>query len=187
MLNILMECCKNKKYVAVYTNTSDSSKFIFGRIISVNTNNIAIYMLSPDGYFDGVVVKQIDDVLRVEIDGQYSEKMQKLQSLYNQKPFEYVLDDENIPESLLLIAQQLKQVVAIEIMQSGFDNIVGFVEQIENNLCGIKQIDSYGYEDGISYVRLDEITQISCNSQDESRILKLWELNREYTEKCKEN
>lgn len=177
MLDYLKQICKDQKYVAVYTNPQDSTKFIYGRIISVNSNYIAIYMLSPNGYFDGVIIKQISDVFRIETDSKYGDKIQKLSSLCNEKPYTYTVNNKMMLESLLLIAQRDKQIVSIEILKSGYDDVVGFVDQLKDNSCIVKQIDEYGYEDGMSYIKLTDITQISCNSLDERKLLKLWTLD----------
>lgn len=177
MIKLLNEMQKEQKYVSIYTNTKDLSKFIFGRILSVNNNYIAIYMISPDGLFDGILVIQTNDICRIEIDSQYSKELLKLISSNNQEQPEYNLDPEKIAESLLSISRDEKKLIAVELLKSGYDDIVGFVEHVENNLCKIKQVDSYGYEDGISYIKISDMTQISFNSLSENKTYELWKIN----------
>lgn len=64
--------------------------------------------------------------------------------------------------------------VALEVQYSGIDDITGFVETLENGLCTIKELDAFGQVQGTAYVETDRITQISCDSQNEQRILWLY-------------
>jgi len=178
MLKLLKEVCKQNKFACIYTNEENTSKFFFARVLCVNEKHIAIYLVTKDGCFDGIVVKRTEEISRVETDGQYSQKMKKLCSLQEQKPWEHCLQEERIPESLLSVAKEEKGIVALEMLKSGYDDVVGFVEEIRDGLCTIRQIDEYGFEDGISYVRIDDISQISYASEDEDRILRLWKLNQ---------
>ncbi len=54
--------------------------------------------------------------------------------------------------------------------------LVGFVDTLYENECKIKQVDEYGYEDGYSYLKIDEITGISYSRMTEQRLMKLWEI-----------
>ena len=177
LINTLLEISQNNKNASIYTNFNETSKFHYGRIICVNSEELAIYMISPDGLYDGILLKKTEDIIRVEVDGQYDKKMKKLCSLSQLQPFEYSLDSTNIKASLLEVALQSRRVVALELVDSGYKDVVGFVDGISDGLCKIKIIDEYGFEDGYCFVMTDKITEISYASQDECRIIKLWKLN----------
>lgn len=176
-INTLIKISNENKNVSIYTNYNEPSKFHYGRILCVNSDEIAIYMISPDGLYDGILVKKTEDIIRVEIDGQYEKKMKKLCSLSQLIPFKYFLNSTSIKDSLLKIAIQSRQIVSIELVDSGYMDVVGFVDEIVDGLCKIKIVDEYGFEDGYCFVMTDKITEISYASQDECRILKLWEIN----------
>ena len=44
---------------------------------------------------------------------------------------------------------------------------------IEDNKCKIQQVDEYGNLDGISYIRIKDITKLSFLTQDEKQIMDL--------------
>lgn len=178
MLNVLKKLCKEQKYASIYTDSENSNKFIYGQILAVDMDYIAIGMISPDGISDGIVVQPTGRVIRVEIGGQYDRKMQKLIMFHNSKSDQYAFENGKILESVLRIAQQTKRVVSIEILNSGYDDIAGFVDEIENHFCAVRQIDAYGCEDGVSYVQMSDITQVSYDSVDEKKIMMLWSLNQ---------
>lgn len=178
MLEILSDLCKSKKLASIYIKNNNPNKFYYGTVLSLNDKEIAIDMMSTNGGNDGIVVNKAENVYRVETDGQYDEKMKKLCRLNPYHPFEGNWDNDNIRMSLLSLSMETNKIVSIELLDSGYDDVVGFIDKIENGQCRIKQIDEYGYEDGYTYVMLNDITQVTYQSEYEKRIMNLWELNK---------
>ena len=177
MFTTLTEIYKQKDFVALYTDYNDSSKFIYGQIINLNKDEIAIYTISPEGYFDGIVAKKTTDIMRIDLGGRYINKMKKLMSLHGLEISECLLDKDHIFQSLLLLAKDSIQIVSLELLNSGYTDVTGFIANIEDGLCCIKQVDLFGIEDGVSFVKMNDITQISYSSNDEITIYELWESN----------
>lgn len=174
MLKILFKLCLAKEFASIYTNYQDMSKFHFGCILAVNDKEIAIKLISPDGEDDGICVMNVENVFRVETDGQYLNKMKKLCSNSVVTLCDLSIDNDNILMSVLSIAATDKQIISIELLDSGYNDIVGMVEKIEDGECMVKQIDEYGNEDGYSYISIKDITKISYCTQDEKRIMRLF-------------
>lgn len=177
MLKILKDLCSSKKAASIYTNYNTPTKFYYGVVIAINDEEIAIYTLSTDGKDDGIVAENIEDVIRVELDGLYEEKMRKLCSINPPIDFNVTLDNNNIIKSLLYLALETKEIVSIELLDSGYDDVVGFVDEINDGQCRIKVIDEYGYEDGYSYFLIKDVTQVSYATEIEKRILNLWNIS----------
>lgn len=176
MLEVLNEICEQKKNVAIYTNIHNTSKFIFGRILAVNEDDIVIDMISPDGKFDGILATKIDKIYRIELDGQYAEKMKKL-CPKDRSYSEIIFETNDLKYDLLSYAFESKGVLSIELIDSENYDIVGFVDELSDKQCKIKQVDEYGFKDGYSYIDIADITEISYNSLDEQRILVLYQKN----------
>lgn len=179
MIDYLYELLSQKTYTSVYFSPNNTKSFAFGRILSIDGTNVEIYLVSPNGDFDGILVKPIDDIFRVQNDGQYSDKMTRLMMDYVHEPEKYVLKCNNLFESVLSFASDNELIVSIELLNSGYDDVIGFVQEIKNGGCVIKQIDEYGAEDGISKMRICDITQVCCDSQDERRIERLWRAHKQ--------
>lgn len=175
MLKILFDLCKKKEFASFYTDKDNTDKFKFGSVIAVNEWEIAIEEITPDGDYDGITVMSTDRVIRVERGGLYAEKMHKLCCEKTPPDIDYHIDNDNIMLSLLHWALIAKKIISIELINSGYNDIIGYIDDIQDGQCIIKQIDEYGFDDGISYVMLDSITQIICLSQDEQRIMRLAE------------
>ena len=181
MLQLLKGLCLSKKMCSIYINETALDKFRYGTIIAVNEKEVAIQMVSPDGEEDGIMVIDIEQVIRIETDGQYDAKMKKLCLQSKSVLFDEKIDDTDIFGSFLSFATAKKAVVSIELSESGCYDIVGIISRIQNDLCEIRQFDEYGFEDGISYVSIHDITTLCIMSEDEKRICRLIEMNMEKT------
>ena len=177
MKKILYELYSTKKMACLYSNGADTSKFHFGTVIAINEEEIALQLISPDGDDDGITVIGINNIIRVELDGQYAEKMKKLYAKSLSSIDSPKIENDNITNSILLLAKKERYVVSIELMDSGYNDIVGIVEDIDDIQCKIKQYDEYGYMDGISYCFVNDISKLTFLTQDEKRIMRLIKAN----------
>lgn len=174
MIKQLKTAAKNQKYVSLYMDSDDMSRFVFGRIIGVNSDHIAVSMISPEGDYDGILVKRTEAVIRLEMDDKYARKMIELCGPAGIDTKLAWSNEQDMMKSVLEYAKTTKKIISCELLNSGMDDVVGFLENMQNGLCEIKQVDFEGYEDGYSYILVDDITQISCDSKDEQLLLRLW-------------
>lgn len=174
MLQLLKQLSGQKQFACFYTNKEKTSSFIFGRVLGVNDKHIALYMLSPEGQYDGLLIKRTSSIYRVDWDDQYTQEMiEKIKP--DQLPSrELELRDDAFMKSLLSFAKGSKEIVSIELLDSGYDDIVGFVEQVSDETCVVQQINLDGKTGGYSLLYMDDISQIECESQDEIRLQKLY-------------
>lgn len=175
MLNLLKKLCSEGKYVSVFFGSSNDSKFIYGKILCVNEKFAAIYMLDLKGNYGGIVAHRTEDILRIEIGGLYGEKMNRLSTSSPAHPEPWPLDEDHIIESLLQKAQDARKIVSIELQDSGYDDEVGFVENLTCNLCVVRKINEYGVEDGEAIMKIQNITQIACESESEEIVEMLFD------------
>lgn len=174
MIDLLFEMKRMQENICIYTNANETTKFNFGSVLAANYEEFALYMISPDGNYDGILLEKTSRLYRIDQGGQYYKKMQALMNSSKLPNLDFDLCEESIKESLLNIAFKTKKIVSIELVDSENFDIIGIIEEIKNNLCRIRLIDEYGTEDGMSYVLVEDITSISFDSQDEILRLKLW-------------
>lgn len=177
MLKILEELYDSREAACIYSNYEKTDSFHVGVIVALNNDIIALKLISPYGKDDGIEVFDVEDIFRVETGGKYLEKIKKLCTDNSIYEFDEKIDEQNIIKSVLSIAYYKREIVSVELVNSGYTEIQGFVESINDDECNFKQIDDYGYENGTSYVKISNITQISYAREEEKRILKLWETN----------
>ena len=173
MLEILKELCKKEKYISLYVNVNDLECFKYGKILAVNQLFTLIEQISTSGDFDGVILKKTEKIIRIEVDSNYNKKMEILmKDKKNANPYFNSIDTNiDLRDALLKYAKDYDEVISVELADSNYYDIVGIVGKIESSVCSFFQIDDYGNSDGVSYVRVNDISSISCGSESE-RILK---------------
>lgn len=173
MKKILCDFAKKGKFISVYKNFDDRTKFSFGKVIAVDQTHYALIETTPEGSYDGITVGTIDSIIRLEENGLYEKKMNSLllKETFDDKVFD--LDEKNIVLSVLKKSQEEKIVLSIELLDSSINDVSGVVQKIEGNICTLNIIDNYGFDDGIAYFKIDDITQISLDTEFEQTLQKL--------------
>lgn len=178
MIKVLKDLCASKEMACFYSNYDNTENFNVGVVLAVNSKEIALQLVSPDGNDDGILVIEADDIFRVARNGLYMDKIKKLCPNFSLSDISDKIDENNIFESLLKAACTTKEILSIELVDSGIIDVTGIVEAVEDGECTIKEIDEYGYDDGYAYFEIGNVTQIDYSREEEKRILKLWNLNK---------
>lgn len=178
MFDTMKKLCNEGTYVAVYDDSSNSSKFKFGKFLCVDETRFAMLLVSPNGDYDGIVVDDTNDVFRIDSCGRYHDKMAKLFRLCIENYELPSIEPSCIASSILSFAKETKRIVSIELLDSEIVDVVGFIESISEEVCRIHVVDEYGYDDGFAFVDISSISQITLDSEDEQRIAKLYYANQ---------
>lgn len=176
MIDLILSLAGNGRYVSVYANPDDPSAFIYGRILAADGDNFVMYCISQDGEYDGLALKRTDSVSRIEVDGQYHAKMQKLIDK-NLPEAEFEFTKDRLVQSVMEYTCRKGCVVSVEIQNSGYDDTEGFVSKTTEDYCVIKQVDVFGFSDGTAVVKYDSVTRISCDGITERRLERLSRIN----------
>ena len=171
MLNKLIELCRTKCNIALYANENKTDMFYYGKILAVNSDFIAIFMFDEDGNEDGILVLPTHKIFRVDIGGSYEQKMDKL--IVNKTVSLPTLTDGNLVEVILQKALDDSSIVSVELIDSGYDDIVGFVKSIENEICTFSLVDDYGKDDGEAFCNIIDVSQVTLSGKSELRRQKL--------------
>lgn len=174
MKNLMRKLQANNQYVSVYHDESNSSTFEFGCILSVDDSFIAMLSLSLDGTYDGIVVFPITEIVRIEVETQYAEKMAKLQGTQASQMWIPALEGDDLLSSVLKEAKKAEKMLTITLRGLDDFGILGFIDNVEDDYFSIRQIDDYGKPDGKCYALLEDITAINCDSEAERRIQRLY-------------
>lgn len=169
----LKEAKNENKIISIFINEENLDKFIVGKIINLDESEFIIELISPSGKYDGYRWNYIDKIIKIEEDGEYEKKIEKLYSLENTLIKEVDKKHETLLKSFLDFIKKEKFIVTIELFNSHEKDNCGFIESLENDILTLRNIDSYGQNDGISYININAITDIVCDSEEERIINKL--------------
>lgn len=177
MKNTLKHAYTNRSIVSVYTNTNETDKFNLGFVVGLSDDFAIIHSLSPAGLNDGYDLYRIENIYRINTDGQYEKKLYTVWKSTNQK-IEHCFTEEVGLSVFMNFAKQNNYVTTIEVCDSGIDDSIGHVKSVDEDFLQINALDLYGQPDGINRIKCEYITRASCNSEEE-RLIKLLSESKE--------
>lgn len=173
--NNLNNLKKENSLVSLYTDKNDLGHFSLGYIVDVNDMFYILASLSPNGIYDGFVLRRTSEVVQITYNGKYENMIQKLEKIHNVKHEEIPQSDKNLVVKLLDFAMHSKYIVSIWSFDEDCDAAVGYVADLENDKCKIVGVSEYGEDTGEIILNISDITEIDCNTEEESRRKLLFE------------
>ena len=177
MLRWLQQAMVTGEYLMLYMDPDDTGKFCYGRVLAADEDLVALYLIAPDGAYDGLLVKETGSVQRIESGGQYDAKMRKLMQGVRLPDRLWEADGGSIAAQLLSMAARHRWLASIEFRGSGTNDAVGLVTAVNGETAELALIDKYGHGDGACLFRLDSVTQVACDGSEERALRRLWQAN----------
>lgn len=171
-INNLLRAKKEGLIVSIYSNWNEPEKCAVGFVEDISDEQISLKHITPHGLNDGYVIRKLDDIFRVDLNGQYEKRLLILYNLQGQNHANLLQNktkkDSNLFKEALLSAQKLKMVVSVCIDETeAQESIVGLVKEVIDDEVVISQISFEGLDDGESIFFIDNIVKINCDSLDE--------------------
>lgn len=160
------------RIIQCHIDHSDPESFVVGKVICCDSDWFFMQDISSVGCWNGLALYQQCDVVSIESETEYLNRILLLISKRNEPvPYSPPISN-NILESLLNYAMHTNRIIGIELCKSGYRDINGIITKINKEIVCIDQIDEYGKDDGTSYVSIDTITR--CYIDDaESKCLEI--------------
>lgn len=169
----LYKYVNNKEIISIYTDEEKTNKFIAGYLLAMDDRYFLLASITPQGTYDGYILKTLDSILYIHSDGKYEKKLNCLLSdKYKPHNMEYWANKEsnNILLEFIKFIKENNYVCSIEICNSGYNDIIGFIDFFDDMTCSVKAITEYGEEDGRSMIQICDITLIGSDSDEEQTI-----------------
>lgn len=163
ILEKLREIKENKKAACFYINKNNTRSFLVGYVLEFNDKYFLIASISNEGLYDGFILMETSKIIKIEIDNKYIKKILTLidyqKTVYKALNF----NKDNLVKELISFAQKQNYIVSIELVNGGYYNAEGYVNNIEKEGCEIRNMTQYGENDGIAFIKFSDITKIECN------------------------
>lgn len=173
MYNNLKNLIKKKDLVALYTNVSNGNAFSVGYIRALVQEGVLLQSVGIHGEYDGYIAINVKDILRIETNSKYLEKIKKLISFnINEKETEMCSEDAFI--FLIKNAMDNNKIVAVQYADDC--EVRGYVKDIKEVLS-IVEVDEYGYEEGENIIELANINRVVVDDVECRDIEKLYRAN----------
>jgi hypothetical protein len=164
---LLSRARESENPVAIYTNADSPRSFLAGWVEAVSQEHVVLRHLSPEGRYDGYVLKYIDSIFRVDTEGRYIERLSFLFNARNQNfpPRLLETNDENanLIVEMLLAAQREDFMVTVEIAADDVEN--GAVKGVELETATVEVYDYYGVIDREATIHLEAISEVRVDSE----------------------
>jgi len=175
MLRSIKYCYDNKLIASFYCNQNDTNGHLTGYIEKYNESEILIAHISMHGYYDGFILKHIEDIYRIDYGGEYEQKIENLYVLKKQTSRHidtFCEDDSEILYSLLDYAKENNVLVSLEF----YDNFIsGLINGYDDGIVYLSIINEYGVEKGVSIINVDEVDTVCVDTDDEQDLKILYE------------
>ncbi len=158
---ILQKSKETKEILSIYFYGDDDSDFWAGYIEDYNDELISIKHFTKYGVPDGIIVKEIANLKRIDFEDDYTKALQYIidnsAELHKEEPFKMPLTkDENL----------LKQVVGTENivrLEIDDDYPCGFITRLSDEDLTLHWIGEEGEDYGKSVFKIEDITTIRVN------------------------
>ncbi|KHD05704.1 hypothetical protein PN36_25345 [Candidatus Thiomargarita nelsonii] len=166
---LLEEAKAKNTLVSVYVDSDDWEKYSLGYVDLVTDTYVRLRALSQYGEAAGFEIRSLSEIFKVENDGQYENKIEKLSqnqgNIFNEVRLSKKSSGDLVRESL---QQSLEESIVIVVWgRETDDSLVGYVEKLETDLVSIRLINEFGEDDGLSTIEIDEITSLDFNTRSE--------------------
>lgn len=166
---ILNELIKANKVVSIFSDYDNKEKCTVGFIKGFDDVYVLIICIDVNGEYDGIALRKLDCIYRIDFDGIYETKIYRLYELKNEENCEFLFN-----KSIDVFSQLIKYAVSYDkVMEISIDEdneqelIVGTVNSYsEDKIVYIKKINSYGENDGITVIDKQDIVTLNCDSRD---------------------
>ena len=163
MRELLYKIKEMDKLISVFFDKNHPDTFLTGYVNGIDDEFVIINHITPQGFYDGYICIRIDDIICVEYDGKYEDKICSLYQAKNSNKHIYHSEEVPVKESLIKWAHSNKILVSVGVFDT---SILGIVTQM-GALWEIRRIDEYGEEEGISVIYEDDIEWLAVDSEEE--------------------
>ena len=157
--------------IAIYTDTNDEW-FGAGRVFKVDDNFLILKAIDPRGLQDGLILYRIGDIVKIERNTLYLQKLEKLMNIKNTNFSDYDISTNDFINWFLQESKKRNIILNIQLLQSQHCDVMGVVKEINAHSCIIVQFNNIGEFDGECQFALEDISSIKFDSV-ESRDIKL--------------
>ena len=165
--NLLSRARENGSPVALYCNIDSPRAFLAGWVEAVSGEHVVLRHLSPEGRYDGFVLKYMESIFRVDTEGRYIERLSYLFNARGQQ-FPNRLIGEHDENSNLIVeilhgAAREELMATIEIAADDVEN--GLVKEVGFETMTLEVYDHYGAIDREATIHLESISEVRVDSE----------------------
>lgn len=183
--SILEESLRLKKVMLFHCDSRNPELYTTGIVCVNKKDEILLQTYFADGTYDGFQVNRKVDILKIESESKYVEKLNRLFKLKKSNSVEFPQESKSVFYQLLQYAKEKCLVVTVCLNRQFINDAVGFVQFLDSKYCIIRNINSRGRSDGSTVFCISDITDITCDGREEQFFKQIAESSVLETEEVK--
>ncbi len=171
MFKKLVESYNTNCLLEVYTDQVNNT-FAVGFVSCITDNELLLNLVNSYGAEDGFLLIRINDIYCINYATQYLKNIISLLNNNKSRQIEFMFEKgylKNLDLFSEILQENIKNHRMTRIKLYNNTNYYGFIEEKDQDIIQIEIIDEYGLNDGISYIKMDDIEQVSFDGVDENR------------------
>ncbi len=170
----VLEMARESGAIVCLYRSCYSNRFSAGFVLAISEHHVVIESVSTRDECDGWILRELDDLCRIDHNGRYEEK---LLSFYRARGEQHPRDflpsvDLNSDLKVEMFAAAQNHDYAVRIHTGSDDDIEGFIREVGTATVSIDRLNEYGQDDGDSVLDMEGIEGIYVNA-DELQDLKM--------------
>ena len=170
--------------MSLYTDTAEPTKFNFCQPRTLFDEYVLVMMVTPLGAYDGLRLRAFKFIYKIEQDDAYGKAIVECYHPDANRQDDWLVKLPESKEELLAMLIKRNCIVSLSILDTDILDITGFVTKVKDGICYVNQVDYLGYADGEAMVKVEDISEIQFESEDERKVQSLFYM-RQATESAR--
>ncbi|MGE7758822.1 hypothetical protein [Peribacillus sp. NPDC097895] len=162
----LLKIAEREELVELYADTNDLRKFGVAKILKVSDVFVVVANIASTGMYDGYSLLYMDSIHQMNVNTKYIKKIKKLYLEKKQNHIEFVDGNDDLLLSFLDFAHENNFMVSVELFNSGYGDVQGFIKNLEDDIFVISMVNEVGKLDGEAFIKSAAIHCISCDGEE---------------------
>lgn len=166
MRQILKRYLGREDYLEVYARPEASDRFDVGRLLAMDDQYVLMNTCDENGRDDGLSLRLIENIICVQADTLYLKKLCLFEKSCASRYAKWKNVQSDLMDALLMHAYETGSGVSLELENGDETTLVGCLLEEPGEVIALRQLDAYGDDDGVAYVRRDQLARVDCDSVD---------------------
>lgn len=165
-MNMSLNHIPSRKFLSVYDESDSDNVFHVCRKLCCDHTYTLFQLITTRGYDDGLYLIPTEYIFRVDAEDEYTARIEKLFHLLKQPLLEVVEIGEDASLLLWVLDHARKNTLVTSLFLDNGDDVTGRILETdpENGSLHMELLNENGEKDGFSFIRMDNIEKIICNS-----------------------
>jgi hypothetical protein len=170
MIAILKDALASQELVSIYADPSRPGSCSVGKIYSIGKTVFAMKSMTQDGRDDGILLRKVENVFKIEGGGKYEKKIGFLheEQLRLVKDRTYDLKQFADFSTALRYASKQKFVISVWMEMDDDDEYQsGYISSITTKTFKLDRLDDFGIANGFSVLKIEYIQGMDIDGSNE--------------------